>query len=84
MKVISLYRTQRGSDCTDVILLTKDRTLMRQVGTTLKVCKNCAIRDDLCNYGSSLCGTRGYFIDIKPTEEIEDARNLLVLKGELL
>lgn len=57
---------------------------MRQVGATVGVCKNCAIQGDLCNYGASLCGAKGYFVDIEPTEEIEHARSLLVLKGELL
>lgn len=84
MKVVSLYRKQSGSDHTDVILITRDRTLVRQVGTTLKVCENCAIQSDLCSYGASLCGAKGYFVDIEPTEEIEHARSLLVLKGELL
>lgn len=87
MKVVSLYRTQRGSDYTGVILLTEDRTLVRQEGAVnhpiLGVCGNCVIREDLCSYGVPLCGAKGYFVDVEPTEEIEHARDLLILKGEL-
>lgn len=88
MKVISFYRAQSDSVRTGDILVTQDRTLVLQEDSTkcpsLEICTKCAIDGDLCSKGGLLCGERGYFVDIEPTEEIEHARDLFALKGELM
>lgn len=87
MKIINFYRAKSGYVRKGNVLVTRGRTLMRVEAqrnlSAEKICDGCAITEDLCAEGGLLCGTRGYFIDIEPTEEIEHARSLFILKGEL-
>lgn len=87
MRVFSLHRAPGNAIRRGDILVTQDRVLARRDGakhlTTSTICAGCAIQGDLCSRGGFLCGVKGYFVDIEPTEEIERARDLLALKGEL-
>lgn len=88
MRVLSFYLAPEDIVRPGDVLVTQDRTLERResVGKqrSPEICKGCAIREDLCERGGFLCGAKGFFVDIEPTEEIEHARSLLMLKGELL
>lgn len=88
MKILSFYLVPEAIVRPGDVLVTQDRTLERRESTktrsVMDICMDCAIREDLCERGGFLCGREGYFVDIEPTEEIERARDLLTLKGELL
>lgn len=87
MKIINLYQAGEHPVREGAVLVTRDRTLVRREGKRSfpaeKLCDRCAIREDLCEEGQLFCGMRGFFVDIEPTEEIEHARSLFILKGEL-
>lgn len=88
MRVLNFYLVPEAVVRPGDVLVTQDRTLERResVGrqSPPEICKGCAIRGDLCERGGFLCGAKGFFVDIEPTEEIEHARSLFLLKGELL
>lgn len=71
------------------VLILRDKAIMlcedSRLGQTT-LCNKCAIRHTvLCgNDGSHTCDVHGYFTHIEPTEEIESARDLFALKGELM
>lgn len=82
MKIVSHFRGMTEGD----VLITQDRTLkLCNAGSLSSMCASCAARGELCAEGAGyVCGALNYFRVIKPTEEIEQARDLFALKGELL
>lgn len=88
MKIINFYQAGESQARKGDVLITRDRTLMRKEASenlsTENICARCAIQEDLCGKGRFLCGLKGFFVDIEPTEEIDRVRDLFALKGELL
>ena len=88
MKIINPYQAKHNQARKGDVVVTQDRILMlREASKDLSgedICARCAIRGDLCKKVLLLCGPKGFFVDIEPTEEIDRVRDLFALKGELL